>query len=232
MRYDPPTKLDFVKEEEPEEENPYRQSRAHVPLGTYNIAVTVNGKTEKTTATVDPDPNLKIPAADFEAAAKAGLEARNELNALNDSLNRLDAMQKQLQSLQKSVQDNKELEKKYSALLKDGKDLGAKVKELKDSVFNPNIQHDVDEDSIHELADFHDKLDSLVSRTAFLYGEPPNELMRERAQTLRKELDAFLEKFNSLLKADVAAYNKAAYGAGAATLMQGDPVVVKEYGAK
>jgi photosystem II stability/assembly factor-like uncharacterized protein len=227
MRYDAPTKLEFEKHEEPEEENPYRQSRAHVPPGTYHFAVTANGTTQKATATVDPDPNLKIPAEQFEAAAKAALAERNELNALNESLNRLDAMQKQLQNLEKTAQDNKDLEAKYSNVLKLAKEVGSKAKQLKDSVYNPNIQHDVDEDSIHELADFHDKMDSLVSRSAFLYGEAPNELFRARAQELRTELDGFLEKFNALLKTDVAAYNKAAYAVGAPTLMEGNPVSVK-----
>ena len=74
---------------------------------------------------------------------------------------------------------------------------------------------------------FHGKLDSLVSRTAFLYGEAPNLLLRERAESLRKELDAYLAKYNALLKGDVAAYNKDAYAAGAPTLPSGDPISVK-----
>ena len=228
MRYDGPTKLDFLKQvEEEEEESPYRQSRAHVAPGTFNIAVTANGKTEKISAKVNSDPNLNIPAADFEAAAKAGLEARNQLNAFNESLNRLVLMQKELQSFQKTAQEDKDQAAKYAALVKQGKDLDGKLKALKDSVLNPNIQQQYDYDTIHELADFHGKLDSLVSRMAFLYGEAPNALYRVRAEELRKELDAYLAKFNALLKGDVAAYNKAAYAAGAPTLASGDAITVK-----
>jgi photosystem II stability/assembly factor-like uncharacterized protein len=227
LRYDGPTKLDFEKSEEPEEENPYRQSRAHVPPGTYHLAVTVNGKTEKTTATVGLDPNLRIPAEEFVAAAKAALTARNDLNALNEALNRDDAMQKQLASFEASARANKDLEAKYSAVLGQAKELQAKLKAWKDGIYDPRIQHEAEEDSIHELSDFQDRLSSMVSRTAFLYGEPPNELMRERMQALRTELDQQLEKFNALLKSDVAAYNKAAYAAGAPTVMEGGPVEVK-----
>jgi photosystem II stability/assembly factor-like uncharacterized protein len=227
LRYDGPTKLDFEKQDEPEEENPYQQSRAHVPPGTYHLAVTVNGKTEKAVATAGLDPNLKIPAGEFVAAAKAALTARNSLNALNEALNRDDAMQKQLESFEKSAQGNKGLEAKYSAVLRQAKELGGRLKEWKDSVYDPRIQHEVDEDSIHELADFQDKLSSLVSRTAFLYGEPPSPLMQERMAALGKELDQYLEKFNVLLKTDVAAYDKSAYGVGAPTLMEGDLITVK-----
>jgi photosystem II stability/assembly factor-like uncharacterized protein len=227
MRYDGPTKLDFEKHEESEEENPYRQSRAHVPPGTYQVAVTVNGKTEKTTATVGLDPNLKIPAEEFVAAAKAALTARNELNALNEALNRDDAMQKQLQGFEKSARDHKDLQARYSAVLKQAGEVERKLKEWMDGVYSPKIQHDVDEDSIHELSDFQDKLSGLVSRTAFLYGEAPNALIRERAETLRKELGQHLDQFNAMLKTDVAAYNKSAYSAGAPTLMEGNPVAVK-----
>ena len=73
LRYDGPTPLSFEKHGEQEEESEYRQTRAHVPPGTYDVAVTVNGKTEKTTATVRLDPNLKLPAEGFVAAAKAAL---------------------------------------------------------------------------------------------------------------------------------------------------------------
>ena len=40
-------------------------------------------------------------------------------------------------------------------------------------------------------------------------------------------MDAYLAKFNALLKGDVAAYNKAAYAAGAPTLASGDAIAVK-----
>ncbi len=224
MRYDGPIQLDFEKHGRME--NPYRQGRAHVPPGTYHLAVTVNGKTQDATAQVRLDPNLNLPAAGFVAAAHAALQARNELNALNQVLNRSDAMARDLQTFQRQVEGNKEL-KTYESLLPKAKALEGKLKELKDSAYDPRIQHQAIEDSIHELADFHDKLSGMVSNTASLYGEAPNALLRERAAKLRTELEAYLKKFNDLLKTDVAAYNKAAYAAGAPTVMAGPPVSVE-----
>jgi photosystem II stability/assembly factor-like uncharacterized protein len=226
MRYDGPAKLDFEKPASLQEENPDEESRAYVPPGTYRVAVTVKGKTQDTTAQVDLDPNLKIPAAEFAAAARLALEARNDLNALDEALNRTDAMEKQLHSFQQQVEGHKEL-KTYAALMPQVRTLEARLKGLKDSAYDPKIQHQAMEDSIHELADFQEKLSELVSNTASVYGHAPNALLRERAARLHTELNDYLAKFNGLLKTDVAAYNKAAYAAGAPTLMAAPPVSIQ-----
>jgi hypothetical protein len=43
---------------------------------------------------------------------------------------------------------------------------------------------------------------------------------------LKSQLDAKLDAYNSLLSGDVAAYNQAAYAAGAPTLAAGKPIAV------
>jgi hypothetical protein len=62
---------------------------------------------------------------------------------------------------------------------------------------------------------------------AYSYGEPPNQQIRSMMDKMHGELVQHLADFNQLLKSDVAAYNKAAYAAGAATLATGDLITIK-----
>src|SRR3989475_11695705 len=58
---------------------------------------------------------------------------------------------------------------------------------------------------------------------AFAYAQPPSEVVAQRLKDLRAQLDGYLARFNELLRTDVAAFNKAALGAEAPTLVAGGP---------
>jgi len=89
------------------------------------------------------------------------------------------------------------------------------------------VQHNVPEDDIHYLTSFRQQLRGLMFGTTFAYGEPPNAMIRNEMQRMHQELEAHLGDFNSLLKSDVANYNKAAYQAGAPTLLTGGPIHIE-----
>lgn len=232
MRYDGPERLRFERPEEAGETGggfPGRGRGPAVVPGTYHVAVTVKGKTEEGSVTVNPDPVLKIDPANLRAQLQAALEARNAVSALNDMLNRVDSMQKTLSDFQRTIStgSDEQLKKKYAGLLHRGKELGEKLKTLKDSVYNSEAQQGVGEDSIHYLERFHDRLAGLAGRVSMSFGEPPNALVREEMAELSGELRRSLDEFNQLSKTDVAAYNKEAYNSGAPTLYAGEPLAVK-----
>ena len=233
MRYDGPERLRFEREPEPgaEVSSPFDRRRGPAVLaGTYHVAVTVNGHTEQGSVSVNPDPTLKIDPEEFRAQLRAALEARNAVNALNEMLNRVDNMQKVLADFQRTVSasNDADLKKKYEALLRRGKDLGTKLKTLKDSVYNSEAQSGVTEDSIHYLARFHNRLAGLSASISFAYGQAPNALVREEMSELLKDLGQHLDEFNNFIKTDVAVYNKEAYSSGAPTLYAGEPISVKK----
>ena len=226
MHYEGPRLLKYEKTQA----NHDYAKRPRGPLvvpGTYHVAVTVNGRTEDTAVSVGPDPNLTIGTDVFRSIAAPALTARNDLTALNQIIDRVDFMQEQMTDFAKTVEGNKANEQKFAKLIDEGKDLSKKLQALKDSVYNPDVQHDVVEDHIHHLARFHDELAGVASDLAGLYGQAPNEILLNELRRLQKELDGRLQAFNTLVQTDVAAYNKQAYTAGAPTLFAGSALQVE-----
>jgi photosystem II stability/assembly factor-like uncharacterized protein len=232
LRYDGVHRLPSEVQPEPPEPGEPPEARfftrgPQVLAGGYHVAVTVNGHTQEASVSVQPDPNLHIDPADFRAQATAALEARNQLAALDEMVERIDGMDRELSAFETTVHRETSLQQKYASLLPEGRSLDEKLKALKNAVYNPAIQHNVAEDDLHALADFHSELDGLAELLTSAYGEPPNALVKERMAELAKELDERLAAFNQLLRTDVAAYNRAAYESGAPTLFAGSAVSVK-----
>jgi photosystem II stability/assembly factor-like uncharacterized protein len=229
LRYAGPTKLAFEKGPGEEEENPFRQSGGpRVAPGRYRVAVTAGGRTATGTVAVEPDPFVHADPAAFAAQLHAGLEWRNAVSALNEMLNRIVSLETQLKGTQTALRENARGDTTATApITRQATELGKKLKELKDSLYNSEVQRDAAEDDIHYLSRFHDRLQSVGFGMAFAYAQPPTEVMTARLKELRGELDGYLERFNEVLRTDVAAFNKVAQDHGAPVLVAGGPVAVK-----
>lgn len=209
------------------EETRYFTTGPRVLPGKYDIEVSVNGQSQKTTTVIHPDPNLHLNAEDMRAQTTAALILRNQAAALNDMILHIDGMERQIADFKRDVATDSELHEKYSALLAQANALDGKLKSVKSAVLNPAIQHDVAEDDIHALTDLHTNINGLAGELAEAYDEPPNAEFRGQMQKYGEQLSRELETFNQLLKTDVGAYNKAAYNAGAPTLFGGEPISIK-----
>ncbi len=227
LRYEGPKKIAFGKEAPPSDFfDPNRGP--DVPPGTYKIAVTAAGETQTSEVTVGPDPRHRVDAAVLQARWKAAVEGRNSATAVNEMLNVLDGWETSLTGLPKLVgggEDDGDPAKrgKYDAVLKAAKDLNKKVKDLKDKVYNRDVQRDTPSDTLHYHSDFQGR----ASRLGFLtgaYGEAPSEVAKEELAAVRKEAEGYIGQFNALRSGDVAAYNKVAGEQGVPTLFVGDAV--------
>ena len=107
--------------------------------------------------------------------------------------------------------------------------MNKKVKELKDRVYNRDVQRDTPSDSLHFHSDFQGRATRL-STLAGAYGEAPREVAREELTAVRKQAEGYLVRFNALLSADVPAYNKLAVEEGVPTLFVGDSIRMEEPG--
>jgi hypothetical protein len=90
------------------------------------------------------------------------------------------------------------------------------------------VQHKVFEDSLHQLSDLHDGLELDAGGVANLGLQAPTAPLLTIGAELKSEVEARLAAYNSLLSGDVAAYNQAAYQAGAPTLAAGKPITVAD----
>jgi len=235
MTYDPAATTDFATE--PLEGKPPAWAEPHGPQvlpGTYTVSVTVAGHTETASARVIADPNQPPALAAQKQSLQLALEARAQVDALNRMLNRLSAMQSQLDGYRKTIETEENgidpsvraSAKAQSGLLARGDALGKELGNLKDSVYDPKVQHKVMEDSLHQLTDLHDALEANESALASLGVQAPTGPLLAIESELTGELDAKLAAYNALLSGDIAAYDQAAYAAGAPTLAAGKPITV------
>jgi hypothetical protein len=231
LRHAGPVRLSFERPASPEEEeNPFRNiggPRA-VP-GSYTIAVTAGTRTETRPVAVEPDPILGGDPAQFAAQLRAGLEWRNAMSALNEMLNRIVSLETQLRSARQALRDNAARDTATAGpVLRQGRELGRKLKELKDSLYNSDVQRDAGQDDVHYLNRFQDRLQGLGFGLSFAYAQPPSEVVAGRLKELRTTLDGYLAKFNELVRTDVAGFNKTAQDHQAPILVAGEPIEVKE----
>ncbi|MGH8115494.1 MAG: hypothetical protein ACREPS_10655, partial [Rhodanobacteraceae bacterium] len=130
--------------------------------GTYHLAVTANGQTQNTTVTVRGDPNLPVPAHVAAANLKLALQVRNQTSAFNTMLNRITDMQKALGAFEQQATSSPDMQAQFGGLLGQAHALDQKLGTLKDSVYNPLIQRNVGEDSLHYMARLNRDLRSVI----------------------------------------------------------------------
>jgi len=231
LRYDGPKRLNFLTPPSPEEEtNLFFDPNNGPPTlpGTYNVAVTINSKTETRTAQVETDPRLTVDLNAFKAQVKAGLEVRDELSALNEALNRASSLHKQIANIIELLgsDDVGESRVAYKPVLDQARALDKKITEFETPVYNRDIQQGAS-DRIHFLERFHDRLQSTGQAINNGYGQAPSELLLEEMAIVKKQLEQHLQQFNQFMSTEVTAFNKLAIEKGASTLFAGGPIEVK-----
>jgi len=189
--------------------------------------VTAGGHSATQTVTVQPDPVLGGDPAAFAAQLRAGLEWRNAVSALNEMLNRIVSLETQLKNTQQALRDNAP-PAADTAVQRAGRELGRKLGELKDSLYNSEVQRDAGQDDVHYLNRFQDRLQGLGFGLSLAYAQPPSEVVAARLKELRTALDGYLVRFNDLVRTDVAAFNKTALERQAPILVSGRPIEVRE----
>jgi photosystem II stability/assembly factor-like uncharacterized protein len=225
MRYDPPRRLTF---EPPPPENQFTRMRGpYVVAGAYTVNVTANGTTLRAPASVSYDPAQKVSPADMQAQTQAALQVRNQLDALDDMLDRLAAMQKEVRTFEQTVDEEKDgAGGRYQPVAERAEALDRKLKALEDAVYDPGVQHQVIEDDIHSLAGLHGQVAAMYQELLYTFGQAPNDLVRQEMADLQQKVAAQLRAYNDLVQTDVAAYNRLAFDNGAPTLFAGQPITL------
>src|SRR6185312_7545901 len=228
MRYEMPTRLEFEKPAlEGKAPSFERRGGPEVMPGTYSVSVTAS-------AQVVGDPNHP-PALDTQKRSlQLALDARAQVDALDRMLNHISTMQSQLADYRKSIEaksnsidaSERDLAKAQAPLLDRGEALGKELGKIKDSAYDPKVQHTAIEDGIHQLADLQGSLQRSAAGFGSLGVQAPSAPMIAMGEELKARLDASLAAYNSLLAGDVAAYNQAAYQAGAPTLDAGKAISI------
>ncbi|MGA9852981.1 MAG: hypothetical protein WBR15_08635 [Gammaproteobacteria bacterium] len=222
MDYTGSTPIDFMKDVGDEGD---RGGPGVLP-GSYTATVTADGQTQSQKVMVRLDPNVSISLADYRDQLTVALSLRNQMSAVNEMLNRLTAWQDQLNDLSGKLKQPDQ-SNAYAGILKYAKTLNDKIGALKDALWNPDIQHNVDEDFLKTLPRFHGE----VQWNGFFlggYAQVPSASFKDKVMELQGQLQAYLDRFNQLVQQDIPAFNKTAYVAGAPTLLVGRPAVYQQ----
>jgi len=226
LRYNGPVPLTIERPQPGQEENPFRQSGGpRVVPGTYTVTLTANGQSQSQKVTVQPDPVIPSDPAGFAALLAAGLESRNEVSALNTMLNRLVSLENQLTGMQTALRASGG-DSTLRPVMGAARQLSRKLKELKDSLYNSDVQRDAPQDDIHYLARFQDRMGGGFGGFG-AYAEPPTPEAQRLAAENKAMLEQYLAKFNAILSTDVVAFNKMAGEHSAPVLVAGAPVEIK-----
>ncbi|MBZ5570213.1 MAG: hypothetical protein LAN64_20530 [Acidobacteriia bacterium] len=229
IRYDDAKRLNSARR--PDEENEFFNPGGPAALpGNYKVTVTAAGKTENTEVAVESDPRLPFDMEAGRAQLQQALELRKWMNATNESLNRMDSLQSQIATALRLLgpeAENIGVENAaYRPVLAQARALQHKLKAVEGEVFNAAGVNDPMA-RLHNLARFHDRLQSAYRAVSQPYNQAPTPLVMEDVAAAKKELDVFLAEFNELLRTDVAAFNKLALEKGANTLFAGGPIELK-----
>ena len=229
MRYDDAKRLNSARRPDEEAEFFNPGGPAALP-GKYKVAVTAAGKTETAEVTIEADPRMPFDMEAGRAQLREALELRAWMNAMNESINRIDSLKAQVATVQRLLgpdAENSGVENvAYQPVLAQAQALQRKLNTVEEKVFNVTGVGDPVA-RLHNLARAHDRLQSAYRAVSQPYNQAPTPLVMEDVAQARKELDAYLAEFNDLLRTDVAAFNKLALEKGANTVFAGGPIELK-----
>jgi hypothetical protein len=189
--------------------------------GTYRVIARAGSNQAEMTAQVREDPRHPIALSIWREDLGLGLTARNELSDFNRLLNRLQTVKVALSRIS-SHPAPKDVP---ATLVAQGRKLEARVSHFENRLYNPLIQRNAPEDSLHYLARFHREINMAYGVASFfLQGRAPNHRMLAILRKRRGELRKILDQYNREIRPAIAAYNAKAWHLGQPTLPQGKAI--------
>jgi hypothetical protein len=196
--------------------------------GTYRVIAHDGADQGTAMARVEEDPRDPVALAVWREDAQLGLSARNELSAFNTLLNRLENARDALSRFTGKHRTAIE-QARTAALLARGRTLLKTVTDFENELYNPAIQRNAPEDSLHFLARFHRGITTAYAMSAFfLAGRAPNHRMLVVMHRARTHLKGVLEHYNEVIRPAIASYNALAWTLGEPTLFNGGPIHLKK----
>jgi hypothetical protein len=171
--------------------------------GSYTLALTVDGRTLTAPLTIEPDPRVKLPAAELERQLAFSLELRDAISAVSRSVARVRSVGAQLRSRSDLARGPERL----AGFVRSAEALAARCDALEARLHNPQAQ--VTYDILAQKGGAR-----LYSRLIFLYENlidsdgPPSQGMREVFAEQRRELEALRSEVEGGLLKELEALNR------------------------
>jgi hypothetical protein len=203
-------------------------NRSFGPLavpGTYRVIAQAGATHAEVPAQILQNPHHPIALAIWREDLALGLTARNELSAFNHMLNRLQVVKVALSR----ISGNPGTKSLPASFVTQGRQLRARISRFENRLYNPRIQRNAAEDSLHFLARFHREINLSYSVASFfLQGRAPNHRMLALLGKKRSELKQILERYDTGILPAIAAYNARAWKLGQPTLLKGRAIRLRK----
>jgi hypothetical protein len=169
--------------------------------GTYQVKLTVAGKSYTSTLEVKLDPRVTTSAEDLKKQLDLALKLRDRVSAAHDAMNELRDVRGQLEALRKRLANDPA----QAEIAKAAEDLVNKLGPIEESVIQPKSKSS--EDPLNYPIQVADQLMALSS-TVNSADAAPTQVSYEVFEQLSKRLDEELAKWKQVKEIDLTAFNE------------------------
>jgi photosystem II stability/assembly factor-like uncharacterized protein len=173
----------------------------HIVPGTYQVKLTVEGKTMTETFEVKPDPRLTTTAADYAKQLDLSLKIRDKLTETNNAIIQIRDVRKQVQDLLTRLRG----QPNFSRLSDAGTALNRNLTTIEEALYQTKNQSS--QDPLNFPIRLNNKLAALggvVSRSE----TPPTDQSFAVYSELAGQIDEQLQKLAQIMKTDLPAFNQ------------------------
>jgi len=173
----------------------------HIAPGSYQVKLTVDGKTMTESVEVKPDPRLTTTGADYAKQLDLALKIRDKLTETHNAIIQIRDVKKQVEDLGRRVAG----QPNAKAISDAARALNKKLTEVEEALYQTRNQSS--QDPLNFPIRLNNKLAALagvVSRAE----TPPTDQSYAVYDELAAQIDAQLQKLGQVMKTDVPAFNQ------------------------
>lgn len=171
--------------------------------GTYQVKLSVAGKSQTVPIEVKLDPRVTLPPASLEKQLDLAMKIRRQVTQAHDTVNQIRDLRSQLKALRKRLGEGQQ----FKAVLAAAEELDKKMTPVEEELLQ--VKSKASEDNLNYPVKLNEKLLSLAGAVESADAEPTQQSY-EVFKALSRELGAQLAKWNELLTKDVAGFNELA----------------------
>ena len=169
--------------------------------GTYQVKLTVDGKTMQENFTVKADPRLRTSPAEYAKQLEFALKIRDKLSETNNAIIQIRDVRKQVDDLLKRIKDQPAAKNINDA----GANLNKSLIAIEEALYQTKNQSS--QDPLNFPIRLNNKLAALGGVVAGAESAPTDQSYAVYA-ALAGQIDAELQKLSQIVKTDVPAFNQ------------------------
>lgn len=170
--------------------------------GSYQIKLTVSGKSYTAPLEIKPDPRLNISQQDLQKQFDLLIKVRDRVKETHDTVNQIRSIRDQINALNKRLENDPHAK----AVADAGKQLDKKMTEVEEALIQTKAR------SNQDILNYPIRLNNQLVALGGVVGSAdsaPTQASYEVFDMLSKQLDEQMAKWKQILATDVPAYNDA-----------------------